>query len=930
MQVLTTSGYVDAADLQVGAQLPAWDLNTGQPIVNTLLAIERLTPERYAYAVPNVIDPENIPDEIVVPEFTYYLVNGTLRLFKDQSIWVAPDVVKHASDLVVGDTIYDEHDQPVTITSISTYEGLVWYRLIVSGDHSYIADGLTLHNADRFWVGGTDNWNATNGTKWAATDGGAGGSTQPTASDDAKFTALSGAVTVTVSSNGRTCRDRNFTGFTGTFTGSSSMLISGSDILSAGMTMTYNGATTFNATTTGFTLTTAGKTRSANITFNGVGGGWTFADDFTSNGTVVLTNGALDTGGKAVKSASFNCNNPNTKSFTFASNTWEVTASGTPWILNPNGSTFVSGGTIKVTDASASSLNVGFGGADFGSSDVQVTASSGALSLTGANSIINRLILTGYTGQCSPAQGYTMRGDVVLGTGMSFASAAGSFNMSPLTGTTTLTSNGVSLDRGFTVNAPGATVQLADDFLSIQPLTLTAGTLDANNKNVTCATFVSNNSNVRTLTLGSGTWDITSDGAASQFIWSITPGTNLTVTPSTATIKFSANTSNTRTLRNNPADLSGTTFLVSAGSGNIVIVQNTSNTLGSVVFDDAFTGTWVTGNAFNFTGDITLSANMQNPTVANVVTAVGSGVQTITSKGKVMTGAFSVTCSGTGTVRLADNFSAGGSLTLNTGAFDANDKDVTSARFLSFNANPGRALNMGSGTWTLTTETLAPWQLGEGSNDPDQSGLAINAGTSTIALTGNYATAQHFNGNGKVYHNIYRPYVPGSAALVITAGNGDVAFNEVRADPGASLYFHASPSTISANVWAVSGVEGLPVSLNVDDGTTTQANLSATGDLPVELDYVDVQNTNVSPAGQWRAGENSVDSGNNTGWFFGHEVTDEDRDWANALEQPFKYQRTYPADGALSGAGAKMQGSAETIRTGQNKSTAELILRMSI
>ena len=34
--------------------------------------------------------------------------------------------------------------------------------------------------AARYWVGGTDNWNATVGTKWATTSGGAGGAAVPT------------------------------------------------------------------------------------------------------------------------------------------------------------------------------------------------------------------------------------------------------------------------------------------------------------------------------------------------------------------------------------------------------------------------------------------------------------------------------------------------------------------------------------------------------------------------------------------------------------------------------------------------------------------------------------------------------------------------------------------------------------------------------
>lgn len=51
--------------------------------------------------------------------------------------------------------------------------------------------------SSRYWVGGTDNWDATAGTKWSTTSGGAGGATVPGASDVVIIE--SGSVTVTTS-----------------------------------------------------------------------------------------------------------------------------------------------------------------------------------------------------------------------------------------------------------------------------------------------------------------------------------------------------------------------------------------------------------------------------------------------------------------------------------------------------------------------------------------------------------------------------------------------------------------------------------------------------------------------------------------------------------------------------------------------------------
>ena len=70
--------------------------------------------------------------------------------------------------------------------------------------------------ADRYWVGGTANWDGTAGTKWATTSGGAGGSAIPTTADDVYFDNNSGAVTVTVvgSASITNCKSLNFLGFT--------------------------------------------------------------------------------------------------------------------------------------------------------------------------------------------------------------------------------------------------------------------------------------------------------------------------------------------------------------------------------------------------------------------------------------------------------------------------------------------------------------------------------------------------------------------------------------------------------------------------------------------------------------------------------------------------------------------------------------------
>lgn len=150
--------------------------------------------------------------------------------------------------------------------------------------------------ADRYWVGGTANWDATAGTKWATTSGGAGGAAVPTASDNTFFDAASGAVTVSKTSAGATA-SLDFTGFAGTFSGASNMSVTGDFIVDGGMAWSYNGTLTFSGGGSK-TITTNGKALSiTGVNFSNAGATWTFTDDFilNRNGTtsVTYTSGTL-------------------------------------------------------------------------------------------------------------------------------------------------------------------------------------------------------------------------------------------------------------------------------------------------------------------------------------------------------------------------------------------------------------------------------------------------------------------------------------------------------------------------------------------------------------------------------------------------------------------------------------------------------------
>jgi len=119
------------------------------------------------------------------------------------------------------------------------------------------------------------------------------------------------------------------------------------------------------------------------------------------------------------------------------------------------------------------------------------------------------------------------------------------------TGTSTLTTNGVSLPIELTMNGPGGALSLGSNLTLLSvggttgSMTVTAGTFTANNHNVTIASnFTSTGSTARAVTLGTGTWQI---GATSGNAWNVT-STGMTLTSTGSTIKIDSSTpSGTRT-----------------------------------------------------------------------------------------------------------------------------------------------------------------------------------------------------------------------------------------------------------------------------------------------------------------------------------------------------------------------------------------------
>jgi hypothetical protein len=129
--------------------------------------------------------------------------------------------------------------------------------------------------------------------------------------------------------------------------------------------------------------------------------------------------------------------------------------------------------------------------------------------------------------------GYAVYGNWVLGSGVTQSYS----NILSFSGrnTQTITSAGKTLSGAITVDSYGGTVELADALnIVANVLTITNGTFDTKNYNVTASSLSSNNSNVRTITLGSST--VTLSGSSPV---TFTTSTNLTFTAGTSQINMS-------------------------------------------------------------------------------------------------------------------------------------------------------------------------------------------------------------------------------------------------------------------------------------------------------------------------------------------------------------------------------------------------------
>lgn len=653
--------------------------------------------------------------------------------------------------------------------------------------------------AARFWVGGTGTWNASNTTNWAATSGGAGGETVPGTGDTVTFDAASGtSFTVTIESG----YDPSVTSVTG---GTATVTL---DINN--QTLTVQTFSFTNPTTVARTIA-FGSTGQIIVTGSG-------ATVFT-----VQTDAGLTTTGSR--------------------NVYFTYSGGT--------------GTRNIGCQTISALNTN-------SLNYYVQAGTDTVTFGGASGIVVRnLDFTGFSGTFT-TNIVRAAGNVTLSPTMTLTVVSTTFNFSGSSGATqTFTSAGQSLPVGITVSPTGGgTVVFADDvnISSTQPLLLSSGTLNLNNRTVSVSRFSASSVSARVLAFGtSSVLNITGENTT---VWNGSTATNFSYT-GVGRVNFTYNGSvGTRIIQH------GTTaggslatkpppMYITAGSDII------SSSLNGSYYSDldytGYTGT-ISNWATNFGGNLILGTGMTANAGANAYTFIANTTQTLTTNG--VTTDFPITVSATGgTFQLSEPLVLGNSraLTVSAGNLNANGYNITTGTFVSSNGNP-RAIDISNTTVTINGTGTAAWNMTASGN------ATLQAANSTIIFANSSTTVRGMAcGNSLTYGNM----VIGGADVAQFNFSGSGTFDTISTDKSVSqAIFFDSDTTTTVTNWGVVGTANATVSISA--AGINPFNLVKAGGGTVDVSYHTISYSNASPSNTWYAlfTDNNNDGGTNTGWIF--------------------------------------------------------------
>lgn len=186
-------------------------------------------------------------------------------------------------------------------------------------------------------------------------------------------------------------------------------------------------------------------------------------------------------------------------------------------------------------------------------------------------------------------------------------------------GTHTITSNGKPL-RSPGIYAVGGSYTLADDLGANGSVAVSNGTFNAASYNLSMLTFISTSGKTRTVSLGSGTWTLTSTGS----VWNVS-ATGLTITAGTAEIIINNTTASAKTFAG-----AGFTYPDLTITGDAVSITG-SNTFATLAVNNAGL---TTGLSLQTSNTQTVTGFTTNGSAGNLAILKSSSAGTIANIAK--------------------------------------------------------------------------------------------------------------------------------------------------------------------------------------------------------------------------------------------------------------------------------------------------------
>jgi len=739
-----------------------------------------------------------------------------------------------------------------------------------------------------YWIGGSGNW--SDASHWSLTSNGTTCGCIPTINDDVFFDAnsfpsINPIVTINTTAY---CKNMNWTGATNTpYLASSSsnspLYIYGSLTFVSGMNIaTFKGDVYFESANGGQTITSAGKqfVNSNNIYFDGIGT-YVLQDAFYTTGTIYLDKGQLNFNDKNVTANIFNSNNSNVRSLIMGNSAVTITGYYSAWYCSSTNFS-VSAGSSVITFTNAGSVSFQGGSQTYNNLVFNTTSSDG--SIYGNNNVFNKVYFgsDGYIG----GTGNAFSKITFASTGEIGNSTADSIIFTPgktytLSSNTTLTINKYLQANGdcgawidIKSGSPGsqatissaATSGITVNYVRMWDIKAAGG-----------AAFIANNAvdngdntgwTMNTIAPKSlywignignwnapAHWSLTSGGTSSGCIPTIYDNVffdanSFTTFGAQVTIDVTAYCKNM-----NWTGATNTPYLASSSSNSPLYIY------GSLTFVSGM-------NIATFKGDVYFES--------------ANGGQTITSAGKQFVNSNNIYFDGIGTYVLQDAFYTTGTIYLDKGQLNFNDKNVTANIFNSNNSNV-RSLIMGNSAVTITGYYSA-WYC-------SSTNFSVSAGSSVITFTN--AGSVSFQGGSQTYNNlvfnttssdgsiygnnnVFNKVYFGSDGYIGGTGNafskitfastgeiGNSTADSIIFTPG-KTYTLSSNTTLTINKYLQAvGTSASNITIQSSSSGSQAIIHKSTGNICGE--YLRLKDINAGGGANFFAG-NSVNLGNNTGW----------------------------------------------------------------